>query len=230
MRYQKLEIQSLNGCQCSATARSIIFIRQSMQWGSSRMHLSTFTTATMVAMCLIVQLWASSSIAQAGFNPMDSTHVSVPPIASRCITLQDPVNDAEISSGFGMRRGDGEATQSHKGIDYSARTGTSVSAAADGEIVGVGLHRTYGRFIKVNHGGGLTTMYAHLNRINRYLSTGSKVSQGDVIGYVGRTGRVTGSNLHFEVRKNDKPLNPMLFLDNASIANYDRFSCGSGLI
>lgn len=194
------------------------------------MKSSSFSSVIFLMMCLILQPWISNSMAQAEFYPLDKTLVSVSPIANRCITLQDPIDDADISSGFGMRRHASGISQSHKGIDYAARAGTSVSAAADGEIVGVGWNRTYGRFVNVKHGDGLTTVYAHLNRANRHLSSGSKVFQGDVIGFVGRTGRVTGSNLHFEVRKNGKPLNPMIFLNSTSLADDDRFNCDSNLI
>jgi hypothetical protein len=106
-------------------------------------------------------------------------------------------------SGFGPRWG-----RMHQGIDISAPTGTAVKAAAGGRIVSAGSTSGYGNMIVVDHGGGLTTAYAHLSSI--WVPRGS-VSQGQPIGAVGCTGSCTGPHLHFEVRVKGSPMDPRLF-------------------
>lgn len=194
------------------------------------MKLATFISVVFLAACLVLQPWDFKPSARAEFYSPGKAAASVPPFANRCITLQDPIHDGDISSGFGTRRHADESTPPHKGVDYAAKTGTSVSSAADGEVIQIGWNRTYGRFVKIRHGDGLTTWYAHLNRASYHLSPGTKVLRGELIGYVGRTGRVTGSNLHFEVRKNGTPLDPMKFLNDSSLIGRSNVHCTPNLI
>ena len=98
----------------------------------------------------------------------------------------------------------------HKGIDMKAPKGSSVFASADGVVAGTGRGGTYGKVIIINHPGGYQTRYAHLWKI--YIKTGQKVKQKQCIGRVGNTGLSTCPHLHFEIRKNGKPINPMKFL------------------
>ena len=133
--------------------------------------------------------------------------------ATQCIGYAEPIDDAEISSKFGSRRHRSEIAGKHSGVDFRAPVGTSVFSAATGEIIEIGRNPTYGRFLKVSHEDGMTTMYAHLSRINRHISVGSKVRQGTIIGYVGRSGRVTGANLHFEVQRKKIAIDPISFLE-----------------
>lgn len=97
----------------------------------------------------------------------------------------------------------------HSGVDLVAKY-VPVYAAKNGEVVFTGVAGGYGNLIKIKHSDGYETRYAHLNKIN--VKKGQKIQQGDIIGESGMTGRVTGPHLHFEVRKNGKPLNPMEFL------------------
>ncbi len=116
-----------------------------------------------------------------------------------------------IASGFGMRRhpilG---VVRMHAGIDIVAPTGTLVKAADGGQIIQAGYDHSYGYSIVVYHGGGFATWYAHLSRI--LVAVGQNVSRGEVIGLVGATGLATGPHLHFEVRINGAPQNPLGYL------------------
>lgn len=116
-----------------------------------------------------------------------------------------PVAAGRISSVFGWRWG-----RIHRGIDIAAPTGTPVYAADSGYVIYTGTQRSYGRMIKIDHGGGrVVTLYAHLSSIN--VSTGTRVEKGQLIGRVGATGNATGSHLHFEVHLDGSAVNPMRF-------------------
>jgi murein DD-endopeptidase MepM/ murein hydrolase activator NlpD len=118
-----------------------------------------------------------------------------------------PVNGS-ISSGFGMRWG-----RLHAGVDIVAGTGTPIRAAAAGTVAftqPVGSSGGYGNYTCIQHGGGISTCYAHQSSFG--TSAGASVSQGQVIGYVGNTGHSFGSHLHFEVRVNGAPVDPLGYL------------------
>lgn len=117
-----------------------------------------------------------------------------------------------ITSSFGEREdplnvGEGEF---HTGVDISAGFGTPVRAAADGEVQAAGMERGYGREVILNHGNGIETLYAHLSGFT--VTPGQQVSIGQVIGYVGLSGRTTGPNLHYEVRIRNTPVNPHKYM------------------
>lgn len=100
----------------------------------------------------------------------------------------------------------------HPGIDISAPRGTKVLATADGIVGFSGRQASYGKLVTVDHKFGLSTRYGHLNRI--LVEVGQPVKKGDIIGYVGSTGRATGAHLHYEVRLNSRPLNPLRFFQS----------------
>jgi murein DD-endopeptidase MepM/ murein hydrolase activator NlpD len=134
----------------------------------------------------------------------DDTGASV-----RRALLRTPLDAARISSGFGMRRHPILGySRMHQGVDFAAPTGTPVYAAGDGRIASAGTRGGYGTTIVINHTGGTSTLYAHLSAIQRGLRPGAAVRQGQVIGRVGSTGMSTGPHLHFEVRRNDRAVNP----------------------
>jgi murein DD-endopeptidase MepM/ murein hydrolase activator NlpD len=116
-----------------------------------------------------------------------------------------PIADATVTSGFGPRNG-----SAHDGIDIGAPVGAFVRAAADGEVVYCGSLPGYGNVVILRHAGGYATVYGH-NHSN-HASEGETVRRGQFIATVGRTGRTTGSNLHFEIRKDDVPQNPLAYL------------------
>lgn len=115
------------------------------------------------------------------------------------------------SDRFGRRADpfDGER-DFHPGIDISAPRGAKVVATADGMVVFAGYQKDYGRLVAIEHKFGISTRYGHLNRYT--VKPGDQVSKGDIIGYVGSTGRSTGPHVHYEVRLRNQPLNPLRFI------------------
>ncbi len=123
--------------------------------------------------------------------------------------LKTPINGARVSSNFGMRRHPILGySRMHKGIDFAARSGTPILAAGSGIITFRGRNGGYGNYIRIKHNSEYSTSYAHASRFNPRFKNGSRVKQGDVIAYVGTTGRSTGPHLHFEVIKNGLHINP----------------------
>lgn len=124
--------------------------------------------------------------------------------------LRTPVDGARISSRFGKRRHPILGySKMHKGVDFAATRGTPIYSAGSGKIAKIYRSRSYGNYIKINHSNGYSTAYAHMQKFKRGLKKGSKVKQGEVIGYVGSTGRSTGPHLHYEILKNNKQINPL---------------------
>ncbi|KZE35106.1 M23 family metallopeptidase [Crenobacter luteus] len=120
-----------------------------------------------------------------------------------------PVDGARISSGFGLRRHPIlNSLRLHAGVDYAAPTGTPIRAPADGVVTTAETQNGYGNVVMVRHNGKLTTVYGHLSRFAAGVREGKTVRAGDLIGYVGSTGRSTGPHLHFEVRVNNQPVDP----------------------
>lgn len=119
-----------------------------------------------------------------------------------------PTTGARLSQGVGPRRHPVFGYRScHTGIDLAAPTGTPIFATASGVVTSVTTLRAYGNVVIMYHGGGMSSMYAHLSRFN--TSVGSAVAVGDVIGYMGSTGWSTGPHLHFEVHLDGTPYNPL---------------------
>ena len=125
-----------------------------------------------------------------------------------------PASVQNISSGFGFRRDplNGRGAM-HAGIDFKGAIGSPIFAAAGGRVTFAGRKSGYGNAIEITHGNGMLTRYAHLSRIG--VTVGQKVAAGDTIGGLGNTGRSTGPHLHFEVRINDRAVNPRPFLEAA---------------
>ncbi len=124
--------------------------------------------------------------------------------------LRYPLEFTRISSSFGRRLHPIHKNwRSHNGTDFAAPTGTPVKASSDGRINFVGSQRGYGNTVIIEHRDRYSTLYAHLNGFPRGLSKGQRVRQGDVIGFVGMTGWATGPHLHYEIRINNKPHDPM---------------------
>ena len=114
--------------------------------------------------------------------------------------LRSPVDGARMSSGFGMRRHPILGYHKmHQGIDFAAGTGTPVVAAGDGTVVEIRRWGGYGNWLRVRHSGGYESGYAHLSKYAAGLKVGDRVAQGEVIAYVGSTGRSTGPHLHHEI-------------------------------
>jgi len=122
-----------------------------------------------------------------------------------------PPGSGPITSKFGMRGGEGQRSRLHKGLDIAAPKGTPVFATADGIVGFAGWNNGgYGRLVTLFHYGGYETRYAHLKKCD--VNKGQHVRQGQCIGRVGATGRATGPHLHYEVRANGQPQDPLLYL------------------
>lgn len=124
--------------------------------------------------------------------------------------------EGKLESGFGGRRNPfgGGSYEFHSGQDIDAPWGAPVIAGASGQVTFVGWQNGYGQLVVVDHGGGLTTRYGHLSVIA--ASVGQMIKRGEFLGKVGSTGRSTGPHLHYEVRINDEPVNPLQYLLTSS--------------
>lgn len=128
-----------------------------------------------------------------------------------------PVSNLDLTrmaSGFGYRTDPiYKTTKFHAGMDFTAPTGTPIYATGDGKVVRADAEASgYGNHVRIDHGYGYVTLYAHMSEID--VKIGQTVKRGDVIGYVGNTGKSVGPHLHYEVRKNDIPINPINFYFN----------------
>ncbi len=151
---------------------------------------------------------ASPAVAQPAPEP--EPEVQSPPPA---FVFDAPLPGRVINSPFGLRQLPWEESgRLHQGVDIAAPAGAAVKVAAGGVVRATGVSPTYGRYVLVMHKGGFSTLYAHLARPVRGVKRGAYLRRGEIIAFVGNSGRSSGSHLHFEIRKGDKPLNPSFFL------------------
>lgn len=125
--------------------------------------------------------------------------------------LKAPLSFRRISSGFSRGRFHPilKIYRPHHGLDYAAPVGTPVSAIGDGRVIFAGKKGQYGNLVIIRHPNGFKTYYGHLSKFDTGIKGGTKVKQGQVIGYVGSTGLATGPHLHYEIRINNRPVNPV---------------------
>lgn len=124
--------------------------------------------------------------------------------------MRTPIDGARLSSGFGKRRHPVLGyTKMHRGVDFAAPTGTPIYAAGDGVVTYRGRKGGYGNYIQIRHAGNYHTAYAHMSAFKNGVNQGSRVRQGEVIGYVGSTGRSTGPHLHYEILVSNTQVNPL---------------------
>jgi len=130
--------------------------------------------------------------------------------SARKALMRTPINGARLSSTFGKRKHPVLGyTKMHKGADFAAPTGTPIYAAGNGTIEKSGRNGAYGNYVRIRHNSEYSTAYAHMKAIKRGISKGKRVTQGEVIGYVGTTGRSTGPHLHYEILRGNKQVNPL---------------------
>lgn len=136
-------------------------------------------------------------------------------IAAAKLPLERPVRTAHrFTSGFGVRTDPiNGRSRLHAGSDFAAGRGTPIHAAGEGVVTFAGWQSGYGRVVKIRHAFGFETVYAHLDKTR--VQVGERVARGDRIGDMGHTGRVTGTHLHYEIRMNGKPVNPMRYIEAA---------------
>ena len=139
-------------------------------------------------------------------DAMDNGAISIPSIL--------PIANFTLSSSFGVRSDPfaGSAAM-HAGIDLASRSGTPIYATADGVVDRAEWFGGYGNMVEIDHGKGIATRYGHMSRIA--ARSGDRIKRGDLIGYVGSTGRSTGNHLHYEVRIDGRAVNPLPFLQSA---------------
>lgn len=133
------------------------------------------------------------------------------------IPSRNPLDGASLTSGFGMRSHPVlGGRRGHKGVDLGMPTGTPIYATADGVISKAEWFSSYGLYIAIEHGGKIQTRYGHLSRLS--VASGQPVKKGDLIGYVGSTGRSTGPHLHYEVRIAGIAVNPIPYMNGSARA------------
>ena len=125
--------------------------------------------------------------------------------------LRSPMEFSRVTSGFSNARFHPilQTWRAHKGVDYAAPAGTPVRATGNAKVVFAGTQNGYGNVIQLQHNGAFPTLYAHLSRFAPQVRTGARVTQGDVIGYVGQTGWATGPHLHYEFRVGGEQRDPL---------------------
>ncbi|MEP3247113.1 MAG: M23 family metallopeptidase [Sneathiella sp.] len=124
--------------------------------------------------------------------------------------MRTPIDGARLTSGFGKRRHPILGyTKMHRGADFGARRGTPIMAAGNGTVEMAGRNGAYGNYVRIRHTGVYKTAYAHMKGFAKGIRKGKRVKQGQIIGYVGSTGRSTGPHLHYEVHKNGRQINPL---------------------
>ncbi len=139
--------------------------------------------------------------------------------------MRTPVQGARLTSKFGVRKHPILGySKMHRGVDFAAKRGTPIMAAGDGRISFAGRNGSFGRFIEIKHLNNFKTRYAHMYKFAKGIKKGRIVKQGDVIGYVGNSGRSTGPHLHYEVKHKNRTINPMKLRlqSSANIENDDR--------
>ena len=124
--------------------------------------------------------------------------------------MKTPIDGARLSSSYGLRKHPILGyNKLHRGVDFAAPIGTPIYAAGNGVIDFVGRNGGYGKYIRIRHNSSYKTAYAHLSNYKKNIYKGARVNQGEVIGYVGSSGKSTGPHLHYEVIYQNKQINPM---------------------
>lgn len=130
--------------------------------------------------------------------------------SARKALMRTPIDGARLSSRYGNRKHPILGyNRMHRGVDFAAPIGTPIYAAGDGSIDRIGRNGSFGNYIRIRHNSEYSTAYAHLSRYAKGMRKGKRVKQGQVIGYVGNTGRSTGPHLHYEILRGGRQVNPM---------------------
>ncbi|RPF71453.1 M23 family metallopeptidase [Aurantiacibacter spongiae] len=172
------------------------------------------------------ELFASWEDLEEGGRVTNTGEIIAAPRASLAIPSRMPVDGVQLTSGYGMRDHPILRRRArHNGVDLAAASGTPVFATADGMVGKAQYFGSYGNYVQIEHGGDMETRYAHLSGYT--VSAGQHVNKGDLIGYIGSTGRSTGPHLHYEVRVDGEPVNPIPYM-TAHLDTTDDASAGRG--
>lgn len=151
----------------------------------------------------------------------------VAPRKSIAIPSRMPLDNTKLTSGYGMRNHPViGGRRAHKGVDLAAPTGTPIYATADGLVSKAERFSSYGLYVSIEHGARLQTRFAHMSRIA--VAAGERVKKGDIIGYVGSTGRSTGPHLHYEVRIDGAAVNPIPYMVESEAQEAFALAIGEG--
>jgi len=152
---------------------------------------------------------------------------AIPATTSISVPSRMPLAGAHLSSDYGMRNHPVVGgRRAHKGVDLAAPTGTPIYATADGIVSKAEWFSSYGNYVSLEHGAQLQTRYAHMSRIA--VADGQRVKKGEVIGYVGSTGRSTGPHLHYEVRVAGQAVNPAPYMVESQAQQAFALATGRG--
>lgn len=164
----------------------------------------------------------------ASWKSLDGDAVSAPaPTTSVAIPSSMPLASVKLTSNYGMRTHPViGGRHNHKGVDLAAPTGTPIYATADGRVSRADRFSSYGLYISLDHGADLETRYAHMSRLA--VAAGQRVRKGDIIGYVGSTGRSTGPHLHYEVRIAGVAVNPIPYMVESEAQQAFALAVGGG--
>lgn len=164
----------------------------------------------------------------AQWESLDGDRTTAPaPAPSISVPSRMPLDNAALTSNFGMRTHPViGGRRAHKGIDLAAPTGTPIYATADGVVSRANRFSSYGLFVSIEHGASLQTRFAHMSRIA--VAEGEQVKKGDIIGYVGSTGRSTGPHLHYEVRVDGRAVNPIPYMVESDAQQAFALATGRG--
>ena len=161
------------------------------------------------------------------FAKWDELDRTTPAAARVSVPSRMPLDDTRLTSDYGMRTHPVlGGHRSPKGVDLSAPTGTPIYATADGYISKAEWFSSYGKYVSIEHGANLQTRFAHMSDIA--VTAGSRVKKGDIIGYVGSTGRSTGPHLHYEVRIDGKAVNPVPYMVESEAQRAFALATGQG--
>ena len=151
------------------------------------------------------------------------------PVATLPVSVPSrmPLSDASLTSSYGMRTHPVlGGRRRHNGVDLAAPTGTPVYATADGYVERANWFSSYGKYIQIDHGAEVETRFAHLSKIS--VNAGERVKKGQLIGYVGSTGRSTGPHLHYEVRIEGQPVDPTPYMIESQAQRAFAMATGTG--
>ena len=164
-------------------------------------EMKEFTDTETIVSALYIKMPVVKTVKRVGSSTGTTVSYENTPLG---IGLMEPIAGI-ITSRFGSRR-----SGTHTGLDIATSAGTPIRAASPGTVIHAGWKGSYGNLVKISHGNGIETWYAHCSKI--YVNVGDQVNQGDIIAAVGSTGNSTGPHLHLEIRVNGQALNPQNYL------------------
>ncbi|MCB1182141.1 M23 family metallopeptidase [bacterium] len=164
------------------------------------------------------QMLRQAKIQRAGYLAMIDTLAAREVVRGHIPSIR-PVDTGWMSSRFGFRKDPFTAKQTfHRGLDFSVPIGTDVRVSGDGTVLAVQQQRGFGRVVKIDHGNGVVTVYAHLNEV--LVKKGERVVRGDVIARSGNSGRSSAPHLHYEIRVGGRPVNPLTYILDSYAARH----------